>query len=395
MRYRTVLSGCLAPLSATLLLAPPTAAQDERDPLLSEPLRTIRAERLNLDLDPARRVGPVPVTAHSRTWSSADRSVVGIAQPATVVYRHDDEDYEFDEFFVLVDDDTGETLHEMETAQRFRLGASGTVAYAVACLGRSPDDTSSDASFKLNVYRGAGTTPAALIAGYDVSAQIERPGVWECFRIEGAVAGLELDAGPVWVAVAWRRATPEANTKLMTGGGSGSGGARAFRARAGDEARWEDWEADNRPGVYGIRLAVDHADTAPPDPPDDPDDGRPEEQGYTDCLPETTPLVFDGGFRVSMCYETPDGRVGDAKAGIWASGESGLLWFFNRDNAEVLVKVLNGCSFNSHRWVYIAPVTDLAFNLHIRSSDGRRWSLRNRQGNTASSRSDNRAFPCD
>ncbi len=41
---------------------------------------------------------------------------------------------------------------------------------------------------------------------------------------------------------------------------------------------------------------------------------------------------------------------GDAKTGIWASGESGLLWFFNRGNAEVLVKVLNGCVHNGYRW---------------------------------------------
>ena len=95
-----------------------------------------------------------------------------------------------------------------------------------------------------------------------------------------------------------------------------------------------------------------------------------------------------------MCYETSEGTVGEGKAGVWASGQSGLLWFFTRDNAEVLIKVLDGCGFNNHRWVYVAPVTDLAFNLYVIDSQGNTWSHHNRLGDTASTRSDNEAFRC-
>ncbi len=115
---------------------------------------------------------------------------------------------------------------------------------------------------------------------------------------------------------------------------------------------------------------------------------------YTDCLPTYTPLVFDGGYGVSLCYETAEGLVGAAQGGIWASGESGLLWFFDLDNAEVLVKVLNGCWHNGRRWVFVAPVTDVAFNLHVTSSTGRQWTHRNRLGETAATRSDTSAFVC-
>ncbi len=115
---------------------------------------------------------------------------------------------------------------------------------------------------------------------------------------------------------------------------------------------------------------------------------------YTDCQPTTSPLVFDGGYQVSLCYETAEGVVGEGRGGIWASGQSGLLWFFDRDNAEALVKVLDGCSYNGRRWVFVAPVTDVAFNLHVTSHNGRRWSHRNRLGMTASARSDTSAFDC-
>ena len=98
----------------------------------------------------------------------------------------------------------------------------------------------------------------------------------------------------------------------------------------------------------------------------------PDSATTSGCTPTTTALRFDGGYEVSMCYVTPDGTEGQAKSGVWASSQAGLLWFFDRENAEVLVKVLNGCSHNGHRWVYVAPVTDLEFNLRVTGPGGRR-----------------------
>ena len=116
---------------------------------------------------------------------------------------------------------------------------------------------------------------------------------------------------------------------------------------------------------------------------------------YSDCRPSAAALVFDGGYGVSLCYETPEGLVGEGRAGIWASGESGLMWFFSRENAEMLVKVLNGCAHNGYRWVFVAPVTDVAFNLQVTSSRGNRWLNRNRLGDTAATSSDITAFECE
>ena len=61
----------------------------------------------------------------------------------------------------------------------------------------------------------------------------------------------------------------------------------------------------------------------------------------------------------------------------------------------MLVKVLDGCRFNGHYWVFVAPVTTLAFNLEIRAAGGRVWTQRNRQGHTAAAKSDNLAFECN
>ena len=78
---------------------------------------------------------------------------------------------------------------------------------------------------------------------------------------------------------------------------------------------------------------------------------------FSTCEPSTTPLVFPSGYEVSLCYEKPDGTLGEGRGGLWMSREAGLLWFFDRDNVEVLVKVLDGCAINNHHWVFTAPVT--------------------------------------
>ena len=114
----------------------------------------------------------------------------------------------------------------------------------------------------------------------------------------------------------------------------------------------------------------------------------------TDCTPSGPALTLSGGYTVSMCYETSAGAVGQARDWGLDSSQSALLYFFDRNNVEVLIKVLDGCGVNGHRWVFVAPVTDLAFNLHVESPAGDRWTHRNRLGQTADAAGDTSAFPC-
>ena len=44
--------------------------------------------------------------------------------------------------------------------------------------------------------------------------------------------------------------------------------------------------------------------------------------------------------------------------------DSGLFWFFAPQNLELLVKMVDGCSFcNGHFWVYAAATTDVEYHL--------------------------------
>ena len=132
---------------------------------------------------------------------------------------------------------------------------------------------------------------------------------------------------------------------------------------------------------------VSHYRPNGPEPPKPP----------TDCEPTASLIDFPHGYTVSMCFEyEKDGETVKADAIDYGleSDESGLLYFFDRDNAEVLIKVLDGCGVNGHRWLFVAPLTTLAFNLYVESPDGKRWMHSNAAGRTAEAKSDTSAFAC-
>lgn len=48
-----------------------------------------------------------------------------------------------------------------------------------------------------------------------------------------------------------------------------------------------------------------------------------------------------------------------------SSDDSGVLWFFNQDNWELMIKVLDGCGLNDRYWVFAAGTTDVAYTLEV------------------------------
>lgn len=73
-------------------------------------------------------------------------------------------------------------------------------------------------------------------------------------------------------------------------------------------------------------------------------------------------------FEVSASFETPQGQTGTAMAG-GITGDTGYLWFFNDQNVEVVVKVLNACTdpFNRY-WVFAGGLTNVKVDLRVRDT---------------------------
>ena len=86
--------------------------------------------------------------------------------------------------------------------------------------------------------------------------------------------------------------------------------------------------------------------------------------------------------------ESGAGRVVDA-----GTSDSGLFQFFDPENWEVLIKVLDGCRTNGRIWVLGASTTDLGYRIRVTDTvTGESRSYVNEPGRPAPAIVDTQAF---
>jgi hypothetical protein len=77
------------------------------------------------------------------------------------------------------------------------------------------------------------------------------------------------------------------------------------------------------------------------------------------CVPFFGALCLkDGRFKIEGHYLTP-AAVADDAHGVRLTTDTGYFWFFNPSNVEVMIKVLDGCSFNNRYWVFAGGLTNV------------------------------------
>ncbi|MEM6455865.1 MAG: hypothetical protein AAF772_12275 [Acidobacteriota bacterium] len=103
----------------------------------------------------------------------------------------------------------------------------------------------------------------------------------------------------------------------------------------------------------------------------------------------------DGRFELSAGFRlTPSGpsRLMPGAA-LADTDETAALWFFERENKEVFVKVLDGCANNGHYWVFLSGLTNVAVDLTVRdTASGATRSYSNPLGQPFQPRLDTSAF---
>ena len=117
------------------------------------------------------------------------------------------------------------------------------------------------------------------------------------------------------------------------------------------------------------------------------------------CLPDERTLCLDGGrFRVRGSWQDFAGNAGVAHPvtdGRSAEDDSGLLWFFGADNAEITIKVLDGCALGGHWWVFLASGSTVAYEIEVvDTTSGARQVYANRGGDQPPLVADTSAFSC-
>lgn len=150
--------------------------------------------------------------------------------------------------------------------------------------------------------------------------------------------------------------------------------AVALIAVVGPTAAQQPWPAENeRPEVIlsGV-LAPDRA-----------------------CEPDSETLcLHDGRYELQAEWWTGDGNSGAAQVVPKAARDSGLFRFFDADNWEILIKVLDGCAISGHHWVYGASTTDLGYEILVRDTTMDKARVyRNEPGRPAPAITDGKAFP--
>lgn len=72
-------------------------------------------------------------------------------------------------------------------------------------------------------------------------------------------------------------------------------------------------------------------------------------------------------FQVTAAYLDYAGHSGAAMAQAMTA-DTGYFWFFSAANVEVVVKVINGCGFNSAYWIYAGGLTDVDVQIDVKDT---------------------------
>ena len=129
---------------------------------------------------------------------------------------------------------------------------------------------------------------------------------------------------------------------------------------------WDPWDEGLR---HGITYSVAQS-------PHDPnlflsatDMGKARKKlGEPEPCHSAEPTVLclqDGRYEVEVRWRDFQGRTGKSRWVAAGTDDSGLLYFFDPDNWEMLVKVLNGCAINDRWWLFSSATTTVDYTLSV------------------------------
>jgi acetyl esterase/lipase len=143
------------------------------------------------------------------------------------------------------------------------------------------------------------------------------------------------------------------------------------------------WPASTMLGGFLFATGKSRPAVTPPPPPPPPT-----------CTPTATSLCLSQGrFRVEVAFEANGSPTTKGQVVPGSSADSGLFWFFNPDNWEIMVKVLDACAPYHRYWVYAAGTTDVHYVLTVTdTATGAVKRYENPAGKASAAVTDSNAF---
>lgn len=90
------------------------------------------------------------------------------------------------------------------------------------------------------------------------------------------------------------------------------------------------------------------------------------------CIPDSKTLCLNNTrFQVRVNWLTDQGTEGTGNAvplrnaSNQVVSDSGYFWFFNENNVDLVIKVLDGCGVNNRYWVFAGGLTDVEVQITV------------------------------
>lgn len=258
---------------------------------------------------------------------------------AGVVY----DDGEFTDGYSLGDGDPGDSSMVMKLD--LPAGSTGLEQVCV-CFSRS-DTAAPSLNFQIVVYNdnGASGSPGTLLGVVNATAT-NMTVAPKLYSVNLTGSGISLPDTGVYVGVRW----PGGPDYFLCGDRSGTTPQRSNFGSGNQGASWTNMSAifpTAPPRALGIRA--DPLFAAAP------------------CVPSATAMCLNNNrFRVEASFRTATAPAAQAKA-VKLTDDTGYLWFFASTNVEVVVKVLNACTFpgSPRYWVFAAGLTNVEVVLRV------------------------------
>ena len=130
--------------------------------------------------------------------------------------------------------------------------------------------------------------------------------------------------------------------------------------------------------------------------------GRPRPSGLCDagaverlpcCQPGSETLCLGQGDRFQITVNWATGTDSGPGMSLPLAADTGSFWFFDPDNVELTVKVLNGCGVNQRYWVFLSGLTDVEVEVRVEdTTTGEIWTHRHAAGAPLQPRLDTEAL---
>jgi hypothetical protein len=89
--------------------------------------------------------------------------------------------------------------------------------------------------------------------------------------------------------------------------------------------------------------------------------------GPSICTPNGTTLCLNNGrFQVQAIFSAPSLGITNATAqAVPLTGDTGYFWFFSANNVEIVLKAVDGRSFNNYFWVFYGALSDVEYTITV------------------------------